>query len=60
MTSVWFAIGDFFQSIIPAIKAVGRLGNFFFFFVGFIANAMWIGYMFKATEEDKGKYHTRF
>ncbi len=60
MTSIWFAIGDFFTAIIPAIKSMGRAGNFFFFFLGFIANAAWIVYMMKNSGEDKGKYHTKY
>jgi hypothetical protein len=59
MTSFWLAIGDLFQAIAPCIKAIGRGGNFMFFFIGFIANAMWIAYMIK-NPEDKGKYHTRY
>lgn len=54
MTAVFHGIGTFFESIFPAVEAIGASSNILFSIIMTIANFIWMWYLVK----NKDKYQT--
>lgn len=54
MTAVFHGIGDFFESIFPALQSIGAASNILFSALLAIANFIWMWYLVK----NKDKYRS--
>jgi len=53
MDAVFYGIANVFESLFPLFIRVGGTMNTLFILIGFFANLIWIGYLFK-NKADKG------
>lgn len=54
MTAFFYAIGSAFEAIFSILPPIGPLVNILFLIIGFVATFLWIGYMIKTQDEEKG------
>ncbi|MBK9478212.1 MAG: hypothetical protein IPP56_08835 [Bacteroidetes bacterium] len=53
MTAVFHGIGDFFESIFPALQTIGASSNILFSIIMTIANFIWMWYLVKNKDRFK-------